>query len=69
MKMFNKPKWLKPELDEPKYWVHLVILAAVVLGILQLWKGGDMFTIKNVLYSMPILAIGDFVAHTTLKLD
>jgi hypothetical protein len=26
-------KGLKPELDEPKYWVHLIILAAVVLGI------------------------------------
>ena len=62
-------KWLKPELDEPKYWLHLVILAAVVLGILQYFYGGDMFTIKNVLISVPLLAIGDFVAHTSLGLD
>ena len=62
-------KWLKPELDEPKYWLHLIILSAVVLGLLQWWKGGDMFTWQNILYSVPLLAAGDTVAHTTLKLD
>lgn len=69
MKLFNKPKWLKPELNDPVYWIHLVILSAVVLGLLQLWKGGEMFTIKNVLMSVPLLAIGDLVAHTVLGLD
>lgn len=69
MKLFNKPAWLKPELNEPVYWLHLVILASVALGILQLWKGGDMFSVKNVLMSVPILAVGDIVAHTVLKMN
>ena len=69
MKLFRKPKWLKPELNEPKYWLHLVILSVVVLGILQLWKGGDMLTVMNVLISVPLLAAGDLVAHTVLQLD
>lgn len=67
--MFKKPKWLKPEINEFKYWVHLGVLATVALGILQLWKGGDMLTVSNVLYSIPILAAGDVVAHTVLGLD
>lgn len=62
-------KWLKPELDQPKYWLHLIILSIVVLGILQLWKGGEMLTIYNVLISVPLLAIGDMVSHSILRLD
>jgi hypothetical protein len=62
-------KWLKPELDQPIYWVHLGIIATVVLGLLQVWKGGDMFSVKNVLMSIPLLAIGDTIAHTVLQLD
>ena len=69
MKLFKKPSWLKPELDEFKYWVHLLIIAFIVLGILQYFTGGDMLTIKNLLYSVPLLAIGDTVSHTILKLD
>jgi hypothetical protein len=60
---------LRPELNEFRYWVHLVILSATVLGVLQLWKGGDMFTIKNVLMSVPLLALGDMLAHTILQMD
>jgi hypothetical protein len=69
MKLFNKPKWLKPEIDEPIYYLHLVILAFVVLGLLQLWKGGDMLSLKNVIISIPFLTLGDLAAHTILKLD
>ena len=69
MKLFKKPKWLKPEINELKYWVHLAILATVVLGILQYLTGDSILTIKNVLWLIPILAIGDLIAHTILKLD
>jgi len=69
MKLFNKPKWLKPELDEPKYWLHLIILSTVVLGLLQYFTGGEMLTIKNVLQSIPLLALGDAVAHTVLRMN
>jgi len=68
MKLFNKPKWIYTEINEPIYWVHLGILSAVVLGILQYWKGGDMLTVYNVLVSIPILAVADTIAHSVLKM-
>jgi len=69
MKLFNKPSWLKPEIDEPLYWLHLLIIAAVVLGILQYLFGGEMFTLNNILISVPLIGAGDIVAHTILGLD
>lgn len=60
---------MKPELDKPKYWLHLVIVAVVTLGILQLLFGGNMLSINKVLLSVPILAVADTFAHTALKLD
>lgn len=62
-------KWLKPELDETKYWLHLVIISIVVLCILQYLYGGQMLTTKNIFISVPILALGDTIAHTLLQLD
>jgi hypothetical protein len=69
MKLFNKPAFLKPEINEPIYYLHLLMVAVVVLGILQYFKGGEMLTIKNVLWSIPLLLIGDAIAHTILKLN
>ena len=63
--MMLKPK----EIYTIKYWLHLGVLAVVVLAILQATTGGDMFTIKNILWSIPLLGIGDIVAHTLLKID
>lgn len=60
---------LRPEINQIRYWVHLAILAVVVLGVLQLIKGGEMLSVKNVLWSIPLLALGDIVAHTLLKFD
>lgn len=68
MKLFKKPEWIYTEINEPVYWLHLGILSAVVLGILQLWKGGEMLTLYNVLVSIPLLAIGDTIAHSVLKM-
>lgn len=69
MKLFNKPKWLKPEINEPIYYVHVAIIAVIVLGILKFTVDGDMLTIKNVLWSIPLITAGDIVAHTLLKLN
>lgn len=69
MKLFNKPSWLKPEVNEPKYWLHLLVISFVVLAGLQYFFSGDMLTVKNVLLSVPFLAAGDLVAHTALQLD
>ena len=60
---------IRPEIEKPIYWLHLGVLAVVVLGVLQLLKGGDMFTIKNILWSIPLLALGDVVSHTILQID
>lgn len=69
MKLFKKPAWLRPEINELNYWLHLLILAFVVLSLLQLFVGGDMLSVWNVLWSIPLLAVGDLIAHTVLKLD
>jgi len=70
MKLFSRPAWLRPEINEPIYYVHLAIIAVVVLGLLQYFlKQGNMLTIKNVLWSIPLLLIGDTIAHSVLKMN
>jgi hypothetical protein len=81
MKLFNKPKWLKPEINEVKYYVHVLVISAVVLLILEnrealmsmnlsaLHLMGTMFNVSSVLWSIPLITLGDIVAHTILKLD
>jgi len=60
---------LRPEIEKPIYWVHLGIIAFVVLGLLQLMFGGDMLNLKSFLLSIPLLAIGDILSHTILNID
>lgn len=69
MKLFKKPSWLKPEIDDPKYWLHLYIIAIVALWLLQYFTGTKMLTISNVWWSTWLLLAGDVVAHTLLKLN
>ena len=68
-KIFKMPSWAKPELNVPIYYVHLGILSFVVLLILQLLYGGDMLSVAKVLGSIPLLAVGDFCAHSLLKIS
>jgi len=60
---FNKELWTA------RYWVHVLIIAVVVLGVLEFVKGGGMFTLKNILWSIPLIGVGDFLAHNITKLD
>jgi hypothetical protein len=60
---------IRPEIEEWKYWLHLVVIAIIVLGILQLWKGGSMLTFYNVLISTGLIGIADVFSHTGLGLD
>ena len=69
MKLFNKPKFLKPEVNEPIYYLHVAIIAIVVLGVLQYFKGGEMLTLMNVLWSIPLITLGDILAHTILGIN
>lgn len=52
-----------------KYWLHLVIIAVVTLGILQVWQGGDMFNIINILISTAIIGLADVASHTIMGID
>ena len=56
------------EIKTFKYWLHLGVIAVVVLGVLQLLKGGEMFTVKNILWSIPLLGLGDIISHSILNL-
>lgn len=67
---FRKPKWLRPELNIPLYYVHLVLISVSVFTVLQYVFGvPNMLTVLNVIYSIPLLTIGDGIAHTILQLD
>lgn len=60
-----KPK----EIYTMKYWIHVLVISTIVLALLQLFKGGEMFTIKNVLWSVPLIGAADIIAHSLLGLD
>ena len=60
---------IKPEIEKPIYWFHLLGIAFTVLLILQLWRGGDMLNITNVLVSTGLIGIADIFWHTILKLN
>lgn len=70
MKLFNQPKWLKPaELQTFKYWIHLAIIAVIVLAILQWWTGVSMLSWKNVLVSTGLIGLADIIAHSILQIN
>lgn len=51
-----------------KYYAHLIGISAIVLGILQLWQGGDMFNLKNILISAGLIGVADLLMHQLFKL-
>jgi hypothetical protein len=76
MAMFRKPNWLKPEINEFKYWVHALVISVLILFVLNLFKAitvaatlGGIFSIKNILLLTVMIVISDVVAHTILGLD
>ncbi len=69
MKLFKKPIWLLPEINEPKYWFHILILAVVVTQIL-IWFGYSVaFQITFIIKLGLAIASADVIAHSLLKLD
>ena len=64
MRMFKKPKWLKPELDEPIYYVHIAIILGVVYALMNWHNPANNIFIWGV-----YLIIADGIAHTVLKMD
>ena len=52
------------ELLTLKYWIHIFVIAILVLFALQMWQGGEMFTLKNVLIGGVFIGVADIIAHT-----
>jgi hypothetical protein len=58
------PRWLKPELNRPIYYVHIAIILGVVYWLMQVYNPGSNLLI----YGLYLIA-GDGVAHTILGMD
>lgn len=52
-----------------KYWAHLGVIAVIVLGILQVWKGNGMLTLTYWWQSALLIGVADITAHTVLGFD
>lgn len=66
MKKFKlRPK----ELKSWRYWIHLIIISVIVLGLLQLFFGGRMFTFWKIILSTILIGGADIVAHSLLRMD
>lgn len=57
------------ELDNWKYYAHLIGIAVIVLLILQIWKGDGMFNLKNILISAGLIGIADVINHQFWRLS
>ena len=60
---------IKPEIEQPKYWLHLVILVLIVYFLVNQFVQPMEITIANVLQGVLFLGIADIITHTVLKLD
>lgn len=68
--LFKKPAWFKPEINELKYWIHLVILSTVLLYTIDYFSiYHGMFNTQTIVILVPLLALGDIIAHSLLQLD
>jgi hypothetical protein len=56
------------KLKDLKMWLHWLTISTIVLGILQLIFKGDMFNIKNIIISTPLIAVGDLGSEWLLRL-
>jgi len=69
MVMFKKPNWLKPEINESKYWIHLVIIVVMVYFLINKFLSPMDITLENVGLGVIFVGIADITAHTILRLD
>lgn len=58
---------IKQKLTSIWYWIHWAVIGLIVLAILQFFQGGEMLNVKNVIYSTPLIAIGDIISGSILK--
>ena len=72
MKLFSKPGWLRPEIDELKYWWHLVIIVLITFVLINAFVqplSWNEIGINGVIVGVVFVALADTVAHTVLGLD
>ena len=69
MKLFKKPKWLRPEINEPKYWLHILILSIVITQVMSWFGYCSSLELSLILKLGLAIALADVIAHTLLKLD
>lgn len=85
MKLFKRPKWLRPrEVDKPLYWAHLFIIAAVLELMVFLFARSlssmfgmeigigayfDMVFSWSTVIFTAMLGVADIISHTLLGLD
>ncbi len=68
-KLFSKPKWLRPEINEPKYYFHILILAVVVTQIMSWFGYFNGLQISLIIKLGLAIILGDILAHSLLGLD
>ncbi len=69
MKLFSKPKWLKPEINELNYYIHILILAVVVIQILSWFGYCAGLQLELILKLGLAIIVGDIIAHSLLKMN
>lgn len=69
MILFNKPNWLKPEINERKYWIHVLIVVFGILAVLKYLFKHDMLGPVGFIQVSVALVIADIFAHTILQMD
>lgn len=68
MKLFKKPQWLKPELNETTYWVHVLLIAVTFYTIMNVVFSFN-FVPSDMFFIVIAFTIGDIIAHTLLEFD
>ena len=62
-------KYIKMKLKELlkeynlRWWIHIGLIAFLVLGTLQIFTKGEMLTIVNWLWSVPLIGISDIISE------
>lgn len=59
---------IRPEIDQPIYWLHLLGIALIVEFLLNQFVTPMQITLQTTLISTLIIGISDIIMHTILKL-
>lgn len=60
---------IRPEIERPMYWVHLLIIVFIVYGMIILFIQPMELNIKLVLLGVVFVAVGDIISHSILNLS